>query len=94
VDASTRSLSELPRFFQRFKDIHGEFVIYDDGFRGWTFTYPDIARLAENFAARLRYQRVRKGDTVAIWSESRPGWIAALWGCWSLRIEQAVRVLA
>jgi long-chain acyl-CoA synthetase len=89
VDASTRSLSELPVFFQRFKQIRGEFVIYDDGFRGWTFTYSEIARLSENFAARLRSQGIRKGDAVTIWSESRPGWIAALWGCW---IEGVVAV--
>ncbi|HEY6340695.1 MAG TPA: AMP-binding protein [Bryobacteraceae bacterium] len=82
MDASTRSLSELPRYFQRFKQIRREFVIYDDGFRGWTFTYSEIARLAENFAARLRSQGIQKGDAVAIWSESRPGWVAALWGCW------------
>jgi long-chain acyl-CoA synthetase len=89
VDASSRSLSELPRFFQRFKQIRGEFVIYDDGFRGWTFTYPEIARLAERFAARLRSQGIQKGDAVAIWSESRPGWITVLWGCW---IEGVVAV--
>ena len=74
-------LSELPQFFSRIAQYKEEFVIYDDGFRGWTFGYRDIARLARSFAARLREQGIRKGDTVLVWSESRPGWIIALWGC-------------
>lgn len=75
------ALSELPQFFRRIAQYHQEFIIYDDGFRGWTFRYVEIGRLAESFAARLRMEGVRKGDAVIIWSESRPGWIVALWGC-------------
>jgi long-chain acyl-CoA synthetase len=75
------SPSELPRFFRRIAQYREEFVLYDDGFRGWRFGYPDIARLAELFAARLRAQGIRKGAAVIVWSESRPGWIIALWGC-------------
>ncbi len=74
-------LSELPQFFRRIAQYDDEFIIYDDGFRGWTFQYRDIARLARAFAVRLRAQGIRKGDAVLIWSESRPGWIVALWGC-------------
>ena len=76
-----RSLSELPQFFRRIAQYPDEFVIHDDGFRGYTYRYPDIARMAVCFAARLRADGIRKGDGVMIWSESRPGWIAALWGC-------------
>ena len=75
------ALSELPQFFRRIAQYHQEFIIYDDGFRGWTFSYSEIARLATSFAARLRMEGVRKGDAVVIWSESRPGWIVELWGC-------------
>lgn len=73
--------SELPEFFQRITQYQSEFMIYDDGFRGWTLRYTDVGRLAKSFAARLQSEGVRKGDAVAIWSESRPGWIVALWGC-------------
>ncbi len=76
-----RSLSELPQFFGRIAQYPDEFVVHDDGFRGYTYRYPDIAHMAACFAARLRADGVRKGDGVMIWSESRPGWIAALWGC-------------
>ncbi len=75
------SLSELPQFFGRIAQYPGEFIIYDDGFRGFTFRYQEIANLARSFTARLRASGIRKGDAVLIWSESRPGWIAALWGC-------------
>lgn len=76
-----RKLSELPQFFSRIAQYPDEFLIHDDGFRGFTFGYPDIGKMAGRFEARLRAQGVHKGDAVAIWSESRPGWIAALWGC-------------
>ena len=73
-------LSELPQFFGRIAQYTQEFIVYDDGFRGWSFRYVDIARLAGSFAARLREHGIGKGDTVMVWSESRPGWIVALWG--------------
>ena len=36
---------------------------------------------ARGFAARLHEAGLRKGDTVVFWSENRPEWIAAFWGC-------------
>lgn len=77
----SRSLSELPQFFGRIAQYRNEFMVYDDGSRGFTFWYSDIARIALSFAARLRAKGLGKGAPVIIWSESRPGWIAALWGC-------------
>ncbi|HVY94186.1 MAG TPA: AMP-binding protein [Bryobacteraceae bacterium] len=80
--AETRErVSELPQFFRRIAKYEEEFIVYDDGFRGWPWRYSEIGRLAVAFAARLRRQGIRKGDTVMIWGESRPGWIIALWGC-------------
>ena len=76
-----RGLSELPQFFGRIAQYRDEFIIHDDGFRGFTFGYQDVASLARSFVARLRANGIKKGDAVMIWSESRPGWIAALWGC-------------
>jgi long-chain acyl-CoA synthetase len=73
--------SELQAFISRISRIPGEFVVHDDGYRGWTFSYGDIASMAEMFRRRLRAAGLRRGHAVMIWSESRPGWIAALWGC-------------
>ncbi len=76
-----RPLSELPQFFGRIAQHRGEFIILDDGFRGFTFGYQEVASLARSFAVRLRVNGIKQGDAVMIWSENRPGWIAALWGC-------------
>src|SRR5581483_3335155 len=81
--------SELHRFFLRIAQSEGEFLIDDDGFRGRTFRSSEIARLAAAFARRLRSQGIHKGDAVVIWSESRAGWMIALWGCF---LEGAVAV--
>ncbi len=78
---SVSNPSELLRFFRRFARYRQEFLIYDNGFRGWTYRYEEIARLAQIFAGRLRQQGIARGDPVIIWSESRPGWVVALWGC-------------
>jgi len=75
------SPSELPAYLVRISQIDSEFIVFDDGYRGWTYSYPDLARMAASFQARLRAEAIRKGDAVMIWSENRPGWIAALWGC-------------
>jgi len=56
------------------------FLVYDDGYRTWTWTYGQLGNAAAVFAARLRASGVTAGSAVAIWSENRPEWIAALWG--------------
>ncbi len=67
--------------FQEFVAARGEFLVYDDGFRSRTFTYAEVGRAARGFAARLHEAGLRKGDKVVFFSENRPEWIAAFWGC-------------
>ena len=59
----------------------GEFVVYDDGYRSWSYSYAEIAAAAEAFAARLRRAGITHGHALAVWSENRAEWIVALWGC-------------
>jgi long-chain acyl-CoA synthetase len=59
----------------------GEFLVYDDGYRARSYTYAEVAHAARAFAARLQDEGIRRGDKVLIWSENRPEWIIALWGC-------------
>ena len=59
----------------------GDFLVYDDGFRSRSHTYEQVARAARGFAARLHELGLRKGDKVVFWSENRPEWIVAFWGC-------------
>ncbi|OFW20205.1 MAG: hypothetical protein A3G21_26395 [Acidobacteria bacterium RIFCSPLOWO2_12_FULL_66_21] len=68
-------------FFADLSQAGGEFVVYDDGYRRWSYTYRDLTRAAEGFAARLRGAGITQGDAVAIWGENRAEWIIALWGC-------------
>ena len=68
-------------FFDDVASGSGEFLVYDDGFRGRSFSYAETAHAARGFAARLQAAGVRKGDKVVFWSENRPEWIIALWGC-------------
>ncbi|WP_348268760.1 AMP-binding protein [Edaphobacter paludis] len=73
--------SALSEFFQRIAQIDSDFIVYDDGWRGWTYRYSDVAQMAGALTAQFRSIGIGKGDHVLIWSESRAGWIAALWAC-------------
>ncbi len=59
---------------------HGEFLVYDDGYRVRRHSYGDVTRAARGFAARLAAHGVAKGDKVVLWGENRPEWIACYWG--------------
>ena len=68
-------------FFDDLGNISGEFLVFDDGYRSWSYTYRDTADRAHAFAARLHAEGIIRGQHVVIWSENRPEWIVALWGC-------------
>ncbi len=68
-------------FFGDLSEIDGEFLTYDDGYRTWSYTYRETAGRARAFGAALDAAGIRKGQHVVIWSENRPEWIMALWGC-------------
>jgi long-chain acyl-CoA synthetase len=68
-------------FFADLSHARGEFLVHDDGFRSRSYSYREIARAARAAAARLHGAGLRKGDTVVFWSENRPEWIVAFWGC-------------
>jgi long-chain acyl-CoA synthetase len=68
-------------FFDDLASARGDFLVHDDGFRSRTFTYQDVGRAARGFAARLAASGIAKGDKVVFFSENRPEWIIAFWGC-------------
>src|SRR4051812_38441823 len=67
--------------FEDFASSHETFVIHDDGYRVRQFTYGQIAQLSHRFAARLIADGFTAEDKVLIWSENRPEWLIAFWGC-------------
>ena len=68
-------------FFDDLSGISGEFLAFDDGYRTWSYSYRETTDRARVFAARLHAAGIGRGDHVVIWSENRPEWIIALWGC-------------
>ncbi|MEX1129438.1 MAG: class I adenylate-forming enzyme family protein [Vicinamibacterales bacterium] len=68
-------------YFDDLSRAKGPFLVYDDGFRARSHSYVEVGRAARGFASRLVDAGVRKGDKVVFWSENRPEWIVAFWGC-------------
>jgi len=75
------SRDSLIDFFHDLARARGQFLVYDDGFRTRSYSYAEVGGAARGFAARLADAGVRKGDAVVFWSENRPEWIVAFWGC-------------
>ena len=71
----------LVDFFHDLSHARGTFLVYDDGFRSHSYTYEQVGRAARGFAAQLHALGFRKDDKIVFWSENRPEWIVALWGC-------------
>ena len=68
-------------FFQDFAGLDDGFLVYDDGFHAWRYSYREIAAHAQAFAARLSDAGIGHDDKVILYGENRPEWIIALWGC-------------
>ncbi|MFN0101913.1 MAG: AMP-binding protein [Bryobacteraceae bacterium] len=71
----------LVDFFADFAPLRGVFLVHDNGYRTRSFRYCEVAGMARAFSLRLREHGIGKGEKVLFWSENRPGWIGALWGC-------------
>lgn len=71
----------LVDLFEEFANCSADYIIYDDGYRRWTYTCAQVAQAARSFALWLARQQIRKGDKVVIYSENRPEWVVAFWGC-------------
>jgi long-chain acyl-CoA synthetase len=73
--------SKLLEYLDRAARLDAEFIVYDDGYRGRSYRYAEIASMADALRVRLHAQGIRNGDVAMLWSESRPAWVAALWAC-------------
>lgn len=68
-------------WFDSFADSPGGFIVHDDGYRHRSYSYRQVGAAARAFAARLRAESIGKGERLLFWSENRPEWLAAFWGC-------------
>ena len=80
-DPSARPRQNLVDLFGEFSESPSEFILYDNGYRSWKYTCVQVGLAARHFAAQLGEHNIHKGDKVIFWSENRPEWIAAFWGC-------------
>jgi long-chain acyl-CoA synthetase len=71
----------LAAFFEVWRRNSGGFLHYDSDFGRVRLTYDEAGRYASAFATRLRESGISKGERVLFWSENRPEWVVALWGC-------------
>jgi long-chain acyl-CoA synthetase len=81
VSVDLRRRQTLVDLFREFSNSPLQFLQFDNGYRSWTYTYAQVGRAARRFAARLGEHNIGKGDRVIFWSENRPEWVAAFWGC-------------
>ena len=73
-------------FFEDFTQRDDMFIVHDDGYRVRQLTYRDLASEARRFAARLAEAGIGPDQKVVVWSENRPEWVIALWGCLLARV--------
>ncbi len=71
----------LADYFAQFAESHVLYLQHDDGYRSWSYTYAQVGAAACNFSARLQAEGIGKGEKIIFWSENRPEWVAAFWGC-------------
>jgi long-chain acyl-CoA synthetase len=73
-------VQHLLDFFDRYVRGPGVAVLYDDGFRTWSYTCDQLRATAEAFARRIQDAGLQPGDRLVIWSDNCPEWVAAFWG--------------
>ena len=74
-------MEHLIDFFDRYIRGSSQALVYDDGFRRWSYTHDQLRTTAEAVAGRLTDAGLRQGDRLLLWSDSRPEWVAIFWGC-------------
>jgi acyl-coenzyme A synthetase/AMP-(fatty) acid ligase len=52
-------------------------LVYDDGFRQWSYTYDQLRSAAATWAGELSNAGFRAGNRLVIWSDCRPERVAA-----------------
>ena len=68
-------------FFDERLRSDAEFCVHDNGYLVRRYSYATVRLAAGDFAARLAAAGVAAGDKVLFWSENRPEWVMAFWGC-------------
>jgi long-chain acyl-CoA synthetase len=78
---SSELRTTLADYFAQITQSSSPYLEYDNGYRSWLYTYAQMGAAARNFPAKLKAEGIKKGDKIIFWSENRPEWIFAFWGC-------------
>ncbi len=73
--------SSLADYFVEFAGLGEPYLVFDNGFRSWSYSYAQVGAAARRCSAKLAAHGITKGEKVIFWSENRPEWVAAFWGC-------------
>jgi acyl-CoA synthetase (AMP-forming)/AMP-acid ligase II len=73
-------VQHLLDFFDRYVRGREIALLYDDGFRTWSYTGDQLRATALAFALRIKDAGLQPGDRLVIWSDNCPEWVAAFWG--------------
>jgi long-chain acyl-CoA synthetase len=73
-------VQHLLDFFDRYVGGRDIALLYDDGFRTWSYTGDQLRATALAFALRIKDAGLQPGDRLVIWSDNCPEWVAAFWG--------------
>ncbi len=63
------------------KTLRGTAVVEHRGVRRFATSYPELAEMAERFAAELLRRGIGPGERVLLWGVNSAPWMAAFWGC-------------
>jgi long-chain acyl-CoA synthetase len=74
-------VEHLIDFFDCYISGSSQALVYDDGFRRWSYTRDQLRATADAWAGELVKAGLQVGDRLLIWSDNRPEWVAAFWGC-------------
>ena len=74
-------MQHLHDFFDRHVRGRATALLYDDGFRRWSYSYAQVRATAHDFANRLMEAGVLPGHRLVIWSGNRAEWVPVFWGC-------------
>lgn len=80
VRSAPMSRDNLVQFFREYFTGGSDYLLYDNGYRWWAYSYLETSHAARVFADRLKEAGVAKGDRILLWSEARPEWVFAFWG--------------
>ena len=72
--ASAPARATLLDFFHDLAGRSAPFLVHDDGYRTWTYSYAEVGAAAARVAARLHHAGIAKGEHVHVHNVKTKRW--------------------